>query len=130
MARGDRFDRRAFLKSTAVGATSLAVGGAACSSKSKPGMADGGPTDGGPTDGDAFDGLTASDANDASDAGPEAEAAPETGRARPPNVLFILGDQWRAQAMGWAGDVNARTPVLDRLAGESVTFAQTVSSIP
>ena len=126
MARGGRLDRRAFLKSTAVGATSLAIGGAACSSDSKLGARDGGAQDVGAQDLGGLDGG-ALDAVDASDA---AEAAPETGRARPPNVLFILGDQWRAQALGWAGDLNARTPVLDRLAGESVTFAQSVSSIP
>jgi len=114
MAKGNGVDRRAFLKSTVVGATSLAALGPACSGKGKRGAADGGALD------DA----------DANDDRPAADAAPETGSARPPNVLFILGDQWRAQAMGWAGDVNARTPVLDRLAGQSVTFAQAVSSIP
>src|SRR5438876_1206480 len=121
MARGGRLDRRAFLKSTAVGATSLAIGGSACSSKGKPGTADGGPLDGGPPDDGALDAV-ALDAGDANDAGPAAEVAPDSGKARPPNVLFILADQWRAQAMAWAGDVNARTPALDRLAGESVTF--------
>ncbi len=47
-----------------------------------------------------------------------------------PNLLFILADQWRAQALGHAGDPNARTPHLDRLAGESVGFANAVSSCP
>jgi arylsulfatase A-like enzyme len=129
MARGNRVDRRTFLKSTAAGATSLVVGGAACSSKDRPGPAEGGPPEGGANDaGSDAPGDAATDA--ASDAGLAADVGPETGKSRPPNVLFILADQWRAQAAGSAGDVNARTPVLDALAGESVTFAQTVSSIP
>ena len=46
---------------------------------------------------------------------------------RRPNVLYILVDQWRAQATGYAGDSNARTPALDRLAAESSNFANAVS---
>jgi len=46
---------------------------------------------------------------------------------RRPNVVFFLVDQWRAQATGYAGDANARTPTLDRLAAESANFAQAVS---
>src|SRR5512147_2799529 len=49
---------------------------------------------------------------------------------RKPNVLFVLADQWRAQATGYAGDPNARTPVLDRMAGESVSFSHAVSCTP
>ena len=40
-------------------------------------------------------------------------------RSRRPNVLFILADEWRAQATGYNGDVNVRTPVLNRLAAEA-----------
>ena len=47
-----------------------------------------------------------------------------------PNVLFILADEWRAQATGYNGDRNARTPVLDRLAAESVNFQNAVSGTP
>jgi arylsulfatase A-like enzyme len=47
-----------------------------------------------------------------------------------PNVLFILADEWRAQATGYNGDPNVRTPVLDRLAGESVNFQNAVSGTP
>ena len=36
-----------------------------------------------------------------------------------PNVLFILADQWRRQALGCNGDASVRTPNLDRLAGIS-----------
>ena len=35
-----------------------------------------------------------------------------------PNVIYVFADQWRAQATGYAGDVNARTPNLDQLARE------------
>ncbi len=50
--------------------------------------------------------------------------------SRFPNVLFIIADQWRAQAFGYAGDPNARTPNIDRLAGESADFFNAVSSVP
>ncbi len=49
---------------------------------------------------------------------------------RPPNVVFLLADQWRAQATGYAGSVNARTPRLDRLAAESVDLVHAVSGCP
>jgi hypothetical protein len=38
-----------------------------------------------------------------------------------PNILFVLADQWRAQALGYAGDANVKTPHLDALQRE---FAQ------
>lgn len=47
-----------------------------------------------------------------------------------PNILWIVTTQWRAQATGFAGDVNARTPWLDGLASESVNFAQAVTPHP
>lgn len=50
--------------------------------------------------------------------------------ARRPNVLVIMADQWRAQAFGYAGDPNARTPNIDRLAAESMDFRQAVSGTP
>jgi arylsulfatase A-like enzyme len=49
---------------------------------------------------------------------------------RRPNVLFILADEWRAQATGYNGDTNVRAAVLDRLAGQSVSFDTAVSSCP
>ena len=49
---------------------------------------------------------------------------------RPPNDLVILSDEWRAQAFGFAGDPNARTPVHDRLAATSWAFATAVSNCP
>jgi arylsulfatase A-like enzyme len=49
-----------------------------------------------------------------------------------PNVLFVLADQWRAQATTWENDPNlvGKTPVLDKLAKESVNFKYAVSCTP
>jgi len=46
---------------------------------------------------------------------------------RAPNVVFVFADQWRAQAVGYAGDPNVDTPALDRLAGESVNFVNAMT---
>lgn len=53
-----------------------------------------------------------------------------TDEKRRPNILFLLGDQWRAQALGYAGNTDVRTPNLDRLAAESVDFTRAVVGIP
>lgn len=45
-----------------------------------------------------------------------------------PNVVFVLADQWRAQAMGYAGNDVVKTPNLDKLAIENVNFAMAISS--
>src|SRR6185436_19534265 len=34
-------------------------------------------------------------------------------KAASPNILFVIADQWRAQAFGFAGDPNVKTPNLD-----------------
>ena len=44
-----------------------------------------------------------------------------------PNVLFLLTDQWRLQALGYAGNRQVQTPNIDRLAGESVNFKHAIS---
>ena len=49
---------------------------------------------------------------------------------RKPNILVVLADQWRAQAFGFAGDPNAKTPNFDRLASESVRFINAVAGLP
>jgi arylsulfatase A-like enzyme len=49
---------------------------------------------------------------------------------RRPNVVFLLADQWRAQAAGFAGDPNAVTPNLNRLASHSFRFTTAVSCCP
>lgn len=55
-----------------------------------------------------------------------------SGDSTPPNILYILGDQWRAQATGYSGDPNlqGKTPNLDRLAAQSVNFVNAVSGVP
>ena len=49
---------------------------------------------------------------------------------RKPNVVFIFADQWRAQAAGYAGNGEVRTPNLDELAGQGVNFSNAVSCCP
>jgi arylsulfatase A-like enzyme len=47
-----------------------------------------------------------------------------------PNLVFVLADQWRAQAFGFAGDPNVKTPRLDRFQRESLWWPQAVSGVP
>jgi arylsulfatase A-like enzyme len=47
-----------------------------------------------------------------------------------PNVLFVIADQWRASAFGYAGDPNVKTPNLDRLAAQSVNFINAIAGMP
>lgn len=47
-----------------------------------------------------------------------------------PNVVFLLADQWRGQATGYAGDPNVKTPNLDALARESMVFQNAISGVP
>lgn len=47
-----------------------------------------------------------------------------------PNIVYILTDQWRASALGYAGDPNVKTPNLDKFAEEAVNFANAVSVCP
>ena len=49
---------------------------------------------------------------------------------RPPNVVFILPDQWRAEACGYAGNPDVKTPQIDRLAQASIRFVNAVSGVP
>jgi arylsulfatase A-like enzyme len=47
-----------------------------------------------------------------------------------PNVIYILTDQWRAKATGYNGDPNAHTPHIDKLAAESINFANAIGTSP
>ncbi|MEI6647950.1 MAG: sulfatase-like hydrolase/transferase, partial [bacterium] len=49
-----------------------------------------------------------------------------------PNVVFVLADQWRAQATTWENDPNliGKTPALDKLASESINFKYAVACTP
>ena len=47
-----------------------------------------------------------------------------------PNIVYVLADQLRRQSCGYAGDERARTPNIDQLAAESVSFENAVVSMP
>lgn len=47
-----------------------------------------------------------------------------------PNIVFILVDQWRGSALGYAGDTNVKTPHLDAFASKGVNFSNAVSVCP
>jgi phosphoglycerol transferase MdoB-like AlkP superfamily enzyme len=47
-----------------------------------------------------------------------------------PNIIFILTDQWRSSAFGYAGNTQVKTPNIDKFASESVNFQNCVSVDP
>ena len=51
-------------------------------------------------------------------------------RTTKPNIIWVFADQLRGQALGCAGDPNARTPNLDRLAAQGVRFTSACSTYP
>lgn len=57
-------------------------------------------------------------------------AAPCAMAAANPNIVFVLADQWRASALGIAGDPNVKTPHLDQLATQCARFTNAVSVCP
>src|SRR2546426_10507310 len=60
-----------------------------------------------------------------------AATALASGREAPkPNILFLLADQWRAQAFGYAGDPSVQTPHIDRLQRESISCVNAVAGVP
>jgi arylsulfatase A-like enzyme len=59
--------------------------------------------------------------------GCETRAAAALAHRRRPNVLFVMADQWRAQAFGCAGDPNAHTPAIDAFAAQSVDCEQAIA---
>jgi arylsulfatase A-like enzyme len=50
--------------------------------------------------------------------------------AERPNVIWLFADQHRGQALSYSGDPNARTPNIDILANQGVTFTQALSGFP
>lgn len=50
--------------------------------------------------------------------------------AAPPNILLILPDQMRASAMGCDGNLEVKTPHIDRLAAEGMRFKRTYANVP
>ena len=59
-----------------------------------------------------------------------AQGARGTEGAQRPNIVFVMADQWRAQATGYAGDPNVKTPNLDRLATQGINMVNAVSGCP
>jgi arylsulfatase A-like enzyme len=47
-----------------------------------------------------------------------------------PNILFITADQWRAEAFGFAGNPDVKTPNFDQLHRESIYFKNAVAAVP
>lgn len=47
-----------------------------------------------------------------------------------PNVVYVFADQWRAQDIGYAGNNQVKTPHIDALAAQSVSFSNAVAGIP
>ncbi len=50
--------------------------------------------------------------------------------SRSPNLVFVFADQWRAQAFGYAGDPNVRTPRVDAFSDEALNFGNAISGCP
>lgn len=55
---------------------------------------------------------------------------PEPGAPTKPNVIWMLGDQFRAQALSMNGDPNAHTPCLSRAEINGVNFTHNLSGFP
>jgi arylsulfatase A-like enzyme len=57
-------------------------------------------------------------------------AFPMSGADRAPNILFLLGDDHRADALGCMGHPVVQTPHLDRLASEGLLFENHFTTTP
>ncbi len=60
----------------------------------------------------------------------ETETSSEETEFKKPNIVYILTDQWRSSALGYAGNPDVKTPNLDAFAKESVNFTNAVSVTP
>jgi len=47
-----------------------------------------------------------------------------------PNIVLVIADQWRGQAIGFLGKENVKTPFIDSLAKQSLVLTQMVSNYP
>ncbi len=63
-------------------------------------------------------------------AGLFAPALNAAGQDTQPNILFIMADQWRKQAVGFMGEDPVQTPNLDALAQMAVAFDNAFSNNP
>lgn len=61
---------------------------------------------------------------------PAGQFTPEGPIPERPNIIWIFGDQFRAQALPFNGDPNARTPNLERAEIDGVNFTGHVSGFP
>ena len=59
-----------------------------------------------------------------------AAGAADSAPAARPNIIWLLGDQHRAQALSCEGDKNLATPTLDKMADEGRYFDRAVSATP
>ena len=50
--------------------------------------------------------------------------------SKKPNLLFVLTDQWRRQALGFMNEDSVLTPHLDRFAENAAVFTHAVSTVP
>ncbi len=50
--------------------------------------------------------------------------------AEPPNVLFVLADQWRSTAFGFGSDAVVRTPHFDKLASQGANWQRAYAANP
>ena len=57
-------------------------------------------------------------------------AVSAVGQTKRPNILFILPDQLRAQALGCMGDPNVKTPNIDGLAKQGLLLRNTIANTP
>jgi hypothetical protein len=55
---------------------------------------------------------------------------PVRGAPQHPNLLFVMPDQMRGQALGFLQEEPVLTPNLDRLATESLVLTQAISNYP
>ena len=65
-----------------------------------------------------------------SDKAKNTETVDEAKTAKKPNIVYILTDQWRGSALGYAGNPDVKTPNLDALSKVSVNFTNAVSVTP
>jgi arylsulfatase A-like enzyme len=47
-----------------------------------------------------------------------------------PNIVYVFADQLRLSCCGYAGDAKAKTPNIDKLSAESVSFTNAISGHP
>src|SRR6187402_3088555 len=57
-------------------------------------------------------------------------AQTSSNKKQQPNLLIIIADQWRGQAVGFEGKEPVKTPQLDKFVKESLVLGQMVSNYP